>query len=132
MKRHQVRRHGRPTRGLRCALAAMVFAWLAPTPVMAAAAASLEETMQPISRGPSQSVTCSACSDAERQEAHAQRIADRAAPEYPAQGEHMPAPTENGEMGQGLDFESVTSPLIDTGSVLSLPGASIGLPVVIQ
>jgi hypothetical protein len=129
MSRHQARGSRRPTHGLRQALLAMLFVSLVPT---SAGAASLDQTMQPMGRGASKSSPCGTCPAADAEEDHAQRVAERAAPEFPAARQQMPMAAEDADTGQDIDLEPVTSPVIETGTVLSLPGASIPLPVVLQ
>ncbi len=93
----------------------------------------LEAPMQPIARLGSAASACPLCVGTDPQDGDGQRVAERSAPEYSAvrRTMMMPMSPEPAE-GLALPLEPVGPDVVDTGSVLSLPGASITFPAVLR
>lgn len=92
-----------------------------------------DDPMQPIPKDGKPLTACRTCKPSMTADGtNPQRVAERAAPEYPAPRRQLAAPPlEDDRLGGSRDSSTV-DPLESSGSVLSLPGASVGLPVLIQ
>ena len=109
----------------------MGFASIVPGFALAAENPStLEETMQPIAKVGAAAPVCRTCSKKQVQDGNGQRMAERAAPEYPApRRAQMTAPTDDGAMS--TDMQPGVTDAMDSGSLLSLPGATVTLPALL-
>ena len=117
-------RHRRD-RGFPClAFAAVVFACGVPASIVAGEPPSgLEEPMQPIAKGKAATSVCRYCAEADMRDGSGQRVAERAAPEYPAPRH---AGADEGGMTTGMGPAGS-----DGSSLLSLPGAAVALPAIL-
>lgn len=117
------------------AAAALSAASLCAFPLMAADAPAVsDDPMQPIAKDGKPVTACRTCKPGVTADGtNPQRVAERAAPEYPAaRRQGAPPPPPQDDVLGGARDSSTVDPLESNGSVLSLPGASIGLPVLIQ